>query len=86
MTPRGRNQYAEEAKANSCPRHSLFKGHKVIVNNVVLNCQQCNQCFKCQVSGHKSAKNLKISKNLKIVIKSRPKIEAPLLSVEVTSL
>ena len=24
-----------------CPRHSLFKGHKVIVNIVVLNCQQC---------------------------------------------
>ena len=36
-----------------CPRHSLFKGHKVIDNIVVLNCQQCNQCIKCQVSGHK---------------------------------
>ena len=32
--------------------HSLFKGHKVIVSIVVLNCQQCNQCLKCQVSGH----------------------------------
>ena len=32
-----------------CCHHSLFKGHKVIVNNVVLNCQQCNQCLKCQV-------------------------------------
>ena len=37
-----------------CPRHSLFKGHNVIVNIVVLNCQKCNQCLKCQVSGHKS--------------------------------
>ena len=27
---------------------------KVIVNIVVLNCQQCNQCLKCQVSGHKN--------------------------------
>ena len=42
----------------SCPCHLLFKGHKVIVNNVVLNCQQCNQCLKCQVSGHKISKNL----------------------------
>ena len=25
-----------------CPCHSLFKGHKVIVYIVVLNCQQCN--------------------------------------------
>ena len=37
-----------------CPRHSLFKGHNVIVNIVVLNCQKCDQCLKCQVSGHKS--------------------------------
>ena len=37
-----------------CPRQSLFKGHKVNVNIVVLNCHQCNQCLKCQVSGHKS--------------------------------
>ena len=36
-----------------CPRHSLFKGHNVIANIVVLNCQKCNQCLKCQVSGHK---------------------------------
>jgi len=21
---------------------------------IVLNCQQCNQCLKCQVSGHKN--------------------------------
>ena len=27
-----------------CPCPSLFKGHKVIVSIVVLNCQQCNQC------------------------------------------
>ena len=37
-----------------CPRHSLFKGYNVNVNIVVLNCQKCNQCLKCQVSGHKS--------------------------------
>ena len=33
-----------------CPRHSLFKGHNVIVNIVVLNCQKCNQCLKCQLT------------------------------------
>ena len=27
-------------------RHSLFKGHNVIGNIVVLNCQKCNQCHK----------------------------------------
>ena len=37
-----------------CPRHSLFKGHSVIVDIVVLNCQKCNQFLKCQVSGNKS--------------------------------
>ena len=37
-----------------CPRPSFFKGHNVIVNVIVLNCQKCNQCLKCQVSGHKS--------------------------------
>ena len=37
-----------------CPRHSLFKGHNVNVNIVVLNCQKCDQCLKCQVSSHKS--------------------------------
>ena len=37
-----------------CHHHSLFKGHNVNVNIVVLNCQKCNQCLKCQVSGHKS--------------------------------
>ena len=35
-------------------RHSSFKGHNGIVNIVVLNCRKCNQCLKCQVSGHKS--------------------------------
>ena len=37
-----------------CHHHSLFKGHNVNVNIVVLNCQKWNQCLKCQVSGHKS--------------------------------
>ena len=37
-----------------CPRHSLFKGHNLIANIVVLNCQKCNQCLKYQVSGHNS--------------------------------
>ena len=37
-----------------CHHHSLFKGHNVIVNIVVLNCQKCNQCLMCQVSGYKS--------------------------------
>ena len=32
-----------------CPCQSLFKGHKVIVNIVVLNYQQCNQCLKCHM-------------------------------------
>ena len=36
-----------------CHHHSLFKGHIAIVHIVVLNCQKCNQCLKCQVSGHK---------------------------------
>ena len=35
-----------------CHHHSVFKGHKVIVHIVVLNCQKCNQCLKRQVSGH----------------------------------
>ena len=37
-----------------CHHHSFFKGHNVIVNIVVLNCQKNNQCLKSQVSGHKS--------------------------------
>ena len=41
-----------------CHHHSFFKGHNVIVNIVVLNCQKCNQCLKCQVSGHNSLRLL----------------------------
>ena len=37
-----------------CHHHSLFKGHNVNVDIVILNCQKCNQYLKCQVSGHKS--------------------------------
>ena len=29
-----------------CHHHSLFNGHNVNVNIVVLNCQKCNQCHK----------------------------------------
>ena len=39
-----------------CHHHSLFKGHNVTVNIVVLNCQKWNQCLKCQSSGHQSLK------------------------------
>ena len=42
-----------------CHHHSVFKGHNVIVHIVVLNCQKCNQCLKCQVSGHKNCKSVK---------------------------
>ena len=48
-----------------CPCHSLFKGHKVIVYIIVLNCQQCKQFleFKCQVT--RFSEKLKMSsKNL----------------------
>ena len=38
-----------------CPRHN------VNVNIVVLNCQKCNQCLKCQVSGHKSLRISQVS-------------------------
>ena len=41
-----------------CHHHSLFKGHNVIVHIVVLNCQKCNQCLKCHVSGHKNFQKL----------------------------
>ena len=46
-----------------CPCHSLFKDHKIIVYIVVLNCQQCNQCLKCQVSGHRNCHQKLSSKN-----------------------
>ena len=57
------SQFFKHCKNCECyPRHSLFnlnfKGHKVIVSIVVLNCQQCNQCLKCQVSGHKTLRLL----------------------------
>ena len=41
-----------------CHHHSVFKDHNVIVHIVVLNCQKCNQCLKCQVSGHKNFQNI----------------------------
>ena len=41
-----------------CHHHSIFKGHNVIVHIVVLNCQKCNQCLKCHVSGHKNFQKL----------------------------
>ena len=54
-----------------CHHHSVFKGHNVIVHIVVLNCQKCNQCLKCQVSGHKNFQKIwKLSKNLKTFQKS----------------
>ena len=54
-----------------CHHHSVFKGHNVIVHSVVLNCQKCNQCLKCQVSGHKNFQKIwKLSKNLKTFQKS----------------
>ena len=37
-----------------CPLHSLFNGHIVSVNTVLLNCQKCNLCLKCPISGQKS--------------------------------
>ena len=54
-----------------CHHHSVFKSHNVIVHIVVLNCQKCNQCLKCQVSGHKNFQKFwKLSKNLKTFQKS----------------
>ena len=59
--------------------HFLFKGHNVIVNIVVHNCQRCNQCLKCQVSEHKpqglpwnflESLICLFSENLKIIRKS----------------
>ena len=49
---------SQESRMLSPSRHSLFKGHNVIVNIVVLNCQKCNQCLKCQVSGQNSLGSL----------------------------
>ena len=39
--------------------------HQVILNNVVLNCQQYNQCLKCQVSGHKNC-HQKLAKKFEV--------------------
>ena len=58
--------YKHRKNCECCPRHSLFKGHNVIVNIVVLNCQKCNQCLKCHVSVHKNFQKLrKLPKNIK---------------------
>ena len=57
-----------------CHHHSLFKGLNVIVHIVVLNCQKCNQCLKCHVSGHKIFQKIwKLLRNLKTFWKSRKK-------------
>ena len=48
MIPKRSLLHLEFKTLQCCPRHSLFQGHKVIVNMV--NCQKCNQCLKCQVS------------------------------------
>ena len=70
--------YAKHRKnCECCHHHSVFKGHNVIVHIVVLNCQKCNQCLKCPVSGHKNFQKIwKLSKNLKTFKKSKnfPKI------------
>ena len=49
-----KNKKKHRKNCEFCPRPSLFKGHNVNVSIVVLNCQKCNQCLKCQVSGHKN--------------------------------
>ena len=59
-------------KLRMLSRHSLSKGHNVNVNIVVLNYQTCNQCLKCQVSGHKSLGSV-IDKSLDLE-KSREEI------------
>ena len=48
------NDNKHRKNCECCHHRSLFKGHNVNVNIVVLNCQKCNQCLKCQVSGHQS--------------------------------
>ena len=59
----------KDRKNCECCHKSAFKGHNVIVHIVVLNCQKCNQCPKCQVSGNKSFQKFRKSefffKNLK---------------------
>ena len=39
--------------ANAVPV-ALYSRVTMIVNIVVLNCQKCNQCLKCQILGHKN--------------------------------
>ena len=51
---RGYVQRSKKHRKNCECRHPSLKSHNVIVNIIVLNCQKCNQCHKCQVSGHKS--------------------------------
>ena len=51
---RGCIQYKHRKNCECCHHHSLFKGHNVIVHIDVHNCQKCNQCLKCHVSGHKN--------------------------------
>ena len=47
------DRFKHRKNCECCHHHSLFKGLNVIVHIVVLNCQKCNQCLKCHVSGHK---------------------------------
>ena len=63
-------KYKHRKNCECCPCHSLFKGHKVIVSIVVLNCQHCNQCLKCQASGHKIFRRSKSKLSSKIVVKN----------------
>ena len=54
-----------------CHHHSVFKGQDVIVHIDVLICQKCNQCLKCQVSGHNNFQKIwQLSKNLTTFKKS----------------
>ena len=57
-----------ERIANAVPA-TLYSKVKLIVNIVVLN---CNQCLQCQVSGHKIfRKSENISKNLSSKLSSK---------------
>ena len=46
----GKTSQGNMSQGNMSPRAKRLRAECHIV---VLNCQQCNQCFKCQVSGHK---------------------------------
>ena len=75
-------KWSKSKNCECCHHHSLFKGHNVNVNTVVLNCPKCNQCHKCQVLRMFSKchdnfpKIWKFSENLKIFKNSEnfPKI------------